>query len=153
MIQQPIPIDQAMKNLLAQGISLRDLERKYIETALEEGRDKKALAAQALGIPQRTLYDKLSKLGIRRFHTFAPFSKDIALPATIRLGHMILVARKKRDMTRKELSCRLSYSDPSSISHIEMGRRIVPKRLVHRLASALNIPKEILEQAIAEAKA
>lgn len=141
-------LEQTMKSLLNQGIKLRDLEKQYIEIALALSEDRRSLAARVLGIPPRTLYDKISKLRIKRFHSFEPMIKDIAMPATQRLGQMIRSARKKRSLEPKELAYALGYKDVSSISHIEMGRRIVPLALAPRISSLLGMSLEDLEQAI-----
>lgn len=55
-------LDDCLSN--AQGMSLKDLERKYIIKVLEMTRGNKKKAAEKLGIDRKTLYNKLSEFGI-----------------------------------------------------------------------------------------
>jgi len=48
------------------AITLRDLEREAIALALEKAGGNRARAARELGIPRRTLYDKLRRYGLGR---------------------------------------------------------------------------------------
>lgn len=55
-------LDDCLSN--AHGMSLKDLERKYILKVLELTKGNKKKAAEKLGIDRKTLYNKLSEFGI-----------------------------------------------------------------------------------------
>jgi len=55
-------LDDCLSN--AHGMSLKDLERKYIIKVLELTKGNKKKAAEKLGINRKTLYNKLSDFGI-----------------------------------------------------------------------------------------
>jgi DNA-binding NtrC family response regulator len=47
-----------------EGVSLEDLERRYILSALQKTEGNKSRAAQLLGMTRRTLYSRMEKHGI-----------------------------------------------------------------------------------------
>lgn len=55
-------LDDYLKN--SNGISLKDLEKKYILKVLESTNGNKKKASEKLGIDRKTLYNKLSEFGI-----------------------------------------------------------------------------------------
>lgn len=57
-------LDDCLSN--AQGLSLKDLERKYILKVLELTKGNKKKAAEKLGIDRKTLYNKLGEFGLTR---------------------------------------------------------------------------------------
>lgn len=55
-----------------QGLSLKEMERKYIQQTLEKCQGNKSLAAQILGISRKALYEKMSRLGIKMKYSVSP---------------------------------------------------------------------------------
>ena len=56
----------AKSNVVAAGLTLREIEMEAIHTALEQTGGNKTAAAQQLGVSLKTLYNKLNQEAIRR---------------------------------------------------------------------------------------
>jgi len=138
---------QLISECIEQGITLHDLEREFIELALEKAKDSRIVVAKQVGVHVRTLYKKMDKFQLKRFYSIPVMQKDVALSAAQKLGIIIFEARKRKGLEPKELAYFLGYKSVSSVCHIERGRRSIPVRLLPRISTLLNIPIQQLKKA------
>ena len=65
-IQYHTPVEATNDEIVEEVLSLADQEKDLIVKALAKHRNKRKLAAEELGISERTLYRKIKELGITK---------------------------------------------------------------------------------------